>query len=316
MPPAPGGEAQPLLRPPPGGAAGAGHPALEATWLGGGPDARGKGEGKAAKVGEGYMGGDAPEVPEATFGLPPGICYRVFLERCPAGPHAWPPGLAPAHPGLDDACEPLRPLFRARGAWLIGDWRGFVALLLLAAAAGWAAADMLPTSLLKSNPKAGFLLPELLPFAAALIALVYLACVATRWTCNVDEAVEQQLGPALNDALRAAGLGHLQARVKLSYKSVTDDWGTYKRRQGLTFESEPECFFSWHSLHPPEGLQRRKVWSTFWLWVDFVDAAAALEAPAAPASAPWPRRRGLTMVRSGWSGPAAGSRLGNYIHFS
>ena len=289
------GEAQPLLLPSPDGASDTGHPTLEATWLGGSHDPLGKGKGEGAEGGREYTGGDAG-APEATFGLPPGIRGRVFLERRPAGPHAWPACVAPAHPGLDAACEPLRPLFRGRGALLIGDCRGFVALPLLAAAAAWTAEDGLPLAFL--NFKAISLLPVFicLPFVAALIAVVYLSCVATRWTCDVERAVEEQLGPALNDALRTAGLGHLQARVKFNYKFAADDWATYKRRRGLTFESEPQCFCSYQRLPPPEGAkQEGTVWSTFWLWVDFVETAAALGGPSVPPG-PMSRGRGVTFV--------------------
>ena len=257
----------------------------------------GKGQGEGAEGGTEHSGGDA-DAPEATFCLPPGIRGRVFLERRPAGPHAWPPCVGPAHPGLDAACEPLKPLFRDRGAWLIGDCRGFAALPLLAAAAAWTAVGGLPLALLDSNAKGLLPVPVsiVLPLVAALIVVVYLSCVATRWTGDVERAVEGQLGPALNDALRAAGLGHLHARVKFNYKFGGDDWATYKRRRGLTFESEPQCFCSCQRLPPPEGAgQEGTVWSTFWLWVDFVETAAALAGPSVP-SGPMSRGRGVDFV--------------------
>ena len=305
------GEALPLLLPPPDGAGGdrpppeptapvTGYPTLEATWVGGSHGPLGKGQGEGAEGGTEHSGGDA-DAPEATFCLPPGIRGRVFLERRPAGPHAWPPCVGPAHPGLDAACEPLKPLFRDRGAWLIGDCRGFAALPLLGAAAAWTAEKGLPLALLGSNAQGLLPLPVFifLPLVSALIGVAYLACVATRWTCDVERAVEGQLGPALNDALRAAGLGHLHARVKFNYKFAADDWDTYRRRfansrrRGLANESEPQCFFSYRRLPPPEGAgQEGTVWSTFWLWVDFVETAAALDGPSVP-SGPMSRGWGV-----------------------
>ena len=96
--------------------------------------------------------------------------------------------------------------------------------------------------------------------------------------------------------LCVVGLGHLHARVKFNYKFGGDDWATYKRRRGLTSESEPQCFCSCQRLAPPEGAgQEGTVWSTFWLWVDFVETAAALAGPSVP-SGPMSRGRGVDFV--------------------